>query len=251
MITLASDSDTLQTSDLPYAYTIPAGIKLIGICGHAGAGKDTVADYINSAFQDCWVEPFASPLKEAASQAFGVELTHFYDPELKETELGYWGVTPRMIAQFFGTELFRNSIQSLLPEIGNDFWVARLAGKLSGSAKLETEGEYTAGDTVVIPDLRFQNEYDFVISNGGLVIHLVRDGADGAVGISGHASENLSSLNFHTQENSFYVANNSTIEDLQEQVRHVLQVSKLTFIQKFTPPPAQSGGKLSAILSNL
>ena len=86
-------------------------LKLIGIHGHAGVGKDTVADYLGR-YQNVYKEAFADPLKRACAAAFGVPLEWFYDRELKEQKL-FWGVTPRQTAQFVGTEMFRETIHKL------------------------------------------------------------------------------------------------------------------------------------------
>src|SRR6478736_9190435 len=103
-------------------------INLIGISGHSGTGKDTLAHYLNTRYQDVWNEAFAIPLKDACSLAFGIDENTFYLGDKKEVKHPFWGVSPREIAQFVGTELFRDHIWKLIPGLENpeDFWVKRL-----------------------------------------------------------------------------------------------------------------------------
>ncbi len=208
-------------------WLLPPAINVIGISGSARSGKDSVCTYLYSTFTETHSEAFAGPLKEAAAFAFGIPHRDFNDPERKELINPYWGVSPRMIAQFVGTEMFRDTIDKLLPNDHNDFWVRRMFGKLSGLQRHDLDGDYIDGDTVVIPDVRFQNEVDFVTDNGGIHIHLVREGATGNVGIENHPSE---ALNFSlTGERTYVLSNNGTLEELYAKVHQlVLANFKLT-----------------------
>lgn len=184
--------------------------KLIGICGHAGAGKDTVAAYLTDHYKDVYSLSFAGPLKEAAAVAFGIPLKYFNSPSLKEQELPGYGVTPRMIAQYMGTEMFRN--------LSSVFWVHRLIRTLEGTTHEDDPAIYDSGDTVVITDVRFQNEIDFIAAHNGIIIHLSRPGATGAVGIPAHASETpATQLNFPGGK-TYVIQNNGTIKDLYKKV---------------------------------
>lgn len=203
-----------------------SSLKLIGIHGHAGAGKDTVSGYLHCNYQKVYGESFAGPLKDCCAEAFGIDRELFDAPELKNERIEYWGVTPRMMAQFVGTELFRNHVGALVnghfPHIpGDDFWIYRLAGRLSGALN-EYQNGYAPGDCVVIPDVRFQNEYDFIVANNGIVIHLTRPGFSGNVGISNHASE-AGIANFHTPETTFYVENNGTLPELYAKIDAIVE----------------------------
>ena len=95
----------------------PVACKLIGICGHAGSGKDTVADYIRHAHDNTWKLAFAKPLKEAAAILFGIPLDAFTETDWKEVPDAYWDLTPRAAAQFFGTEMVR---EPRLPFVGEE-----------------------------------------------------------------------------------------------------------------------------------
>ena len=195
-----------------------SGLILIGISGAARSGKDTVANYLAETYATVYAEYFAGPLKKAASEAFAIPLHHFYQFEFKEAVNSYWNMSPRQIAQFVGTELFRAKIDS-------DFWIKRLHGVLT--MELNRDGqdpEYEPGDVVLIPDVRFQNEYDWLVSNGGVLIQLYREGADGNVGISNHPSE----AGFvYNPDLTYVIHNNGTIEDLGLKVEEALKFFNL------------------------
>lgn len=204
-------------------------LKLIGIHGHAGAGKDTISGYLHSKYPNVYGEPFAGPLKAACSEAFGIDEDDFSDPDVKNVVNPYWGVSPRQIAQFVGTEMFRGTLQNLVKATVFDanryaynFWINRLAGRLTGALNEYKNHPYVPGDCVVISDVRFQNEYDWIMDNDGIMIHVTRNGSDGNVGISNHASE-AGIPNLHTREAYFHIENNGTLEELYSKVDAIVE----------------------------
>jgi hypothetical protein len=219
-ITLAEDDPVLSLSSL----------NLIGVHGHAGVGKDTAVEYLNEKYEAVYGESFAAPLKRCAAEAFGIPLLEFNDRELKESPNEYWGVSPRKIAQFVGTELFRYHVHALLGADFDTFWITRLVGRLIGELPPpEGEGYYEVGDTICISDVRFQNEADWIYSNDGWILHIVRPEFEGAVGISGHASE--AGIEF-SGFNTWLIRNNSTLEvfhqELDKFAQHIGLVPKAT-----------------------
>ena len=193
------------------------GIKLIGIHGKAGTGKDTVATFLNKNYIGHYIQSFADPLKEACSLAFGIPIDNFYDPELKETVHPTWETTPRKILQFMGTEVFRSKLQDLIGSSASEnFWIKRAHLRLTNQFLDKDEGLYVAGDTVIFPDVRFQNEYDWIINSGGIVIHLTRPGFDGNIGIQNHASE--AGINLWKTESTYEIINNTSIQMLYNKI---------------------------------
>jgi len=200
-IELAEDDPVLNLSSL----------NLIGVHGHAGVGKDTAVEYLNEKYEAVYGESFAAPLKRAAAEAFGIPLSHFNARELKEAPNEYWGVSPRKIVQFVGTELFRHHAHTLLGDGYDTFWIHRIIGRLTGNLPPpEGEGYYEVGDTICISDVRFQNEADWIYSNGGWILHIVRPTFEGAVGIPGHPSE--AGITFPNSSNTWIIHNDSTLE---------------------------------------
>lgn len=195
-------------------------LTLIGILGNAGTGKDTIGAYLQDTYLEVYGESFANELKGACCHAFGIPYDSFCIPELKNEVHPYWGVSPRQIAQFVGTELFRTRIHELVP-VQQSFWIKRLQGKLTGELVDFDEVAYEPGETVVISDVRFQNEYDWILNNGGYIIHLTRPGFTGNVGIANHPSE-AGISNVHTTERNFYIDNNGTLQELYYKVEDIM-----------------------------
>lgn len=202
-------------------------MNIIGISGKAGCGKDTIASYLREKYNNTWLEPFAGPLKRAASQAFGIPLENFQDRSLKENKCAPWGLSPRVLAQFFGTEMFRDTLPKLLPDIGSDFWIARMQALLSGDILTEEGAIYEETDTIIIPDVRFQNEYDWLIKRPSYIhLNVLRPaGIDGSVGIPGHSSE--AGFQMLAQDNTYILINDGSKEELYEKVDDILVLAHM------------------------
>jgi hypothetical protein len=171
-----------------------------GIAGHARSGKDTVAEYLCKEL-DLVRVAFADPVKCAAAEAFGVAPAKFFDPEAKELYDPYWGISPREMAQRVGTECFRR-------EFGTDFWIRR------ADKDFRLHNYYC-----VVPDVRFQEEAEFIVEKGGFIIHLTRPGADGKVGVPNHASEaGIDFTNFEKGKEYAHIHNDVTLEQLYQLV---------------------------------
>lgn len=205
-------------------------MNIIAITGKAGSGKDTIADYLHEKYHNVWVESFATPLKRVCSEAFGIPLENFNDSELKEQTDEFWKVSPRKIAQFVGTEMFRDQVKWLVPGITDNFWIARMDALINGQLDTIEGATYDQDDTIVISDLRFQNEYQYVSAKSGLIIHLTRDDAPDTVGIPGHSSE--SGIIF--DDIVYSVTNNGTKEELYAQVEEILTASGIILFQEQT-----------------
>jgi hypothetical protein len=182
-------------------------MKLIGIAGKSGVGKDTlgveIASHLNRnrLLSIASIHHFADALKEYCATKYDIPLSHFYDPYFKESVNGFWGVSPREIAQFEGTEATRNVVDKLLGGgMGADFWIHRL------KKSFRPDISYP-----IICDVRFQNEADWVLNNSGLLIHVVRPGYEGEVGISNHASEAGFKINLPTKGVYHVIINDKSI----------------------------------------
>jgi hypothetical protein len=136
---------------------------LVGIMGKKGCGKDTVGYYLQNK-HNFVKTAFATPLKDACKILFMLN-DEQVNGDLKETpDESWYKITPRKIMQFVGTELLRDKLNELIPELGNNFHTYRF--------KLWYLQHQTSN--VVITDVRFQNEVDMIHSLGGYVIKLNR-----------------------------------------------------------------------------
>jgi hypothetical protein len=141
---------------------------IIGIAGKAGSGKDSAALHIVNKYNFTRYA-FADPIKEICNKAFGWNLRHSFG-DLKEIEDPFWKFSPRKAYQICGTEFGRN--------LNPDLWL--LAWERNMFAKPYTENW-------VIPDVRFENEVNFIKQRHGRIIHIVRKDIKA---INDHVSEN-------------------------------------------------------------
>lgn len=146
----------------------------VGICGGKRHGKDTAGEaLLHHGFRKV---SMADALKRACAEAFGEPVENFYDDALKEAViegLPQYG-TRRHILQQCGTELFRNNFPGI--------WINTLRRNMTRFG----------WNRIVIPDLRFQDELDFIRSfehNLVLRIHRPEQAARDAGQPDGHASE--------------------------------------------------------------
>ena len=171
--------------------------KLIGLAGKAGAGKDTVADYLWEK-EGAIKVAFADALRAAACSIFGLGQCNFLDRDLKEAEVEYWGMTPRRMLQLLGTEATK-------PVFGDNIWLKRWF--LSYSAVRDT-------DHVVVPDVRFDVEADAIRNLGGTIIHIARPGAR----LSGATGEHSSEAGIELRDGDMYLSNSGSVEELRYEV---------------------------------
>lgn len=155
--------------------------RLIGICGIAGSGKSTAALHICHQLP-YWRYSFASPLKEAVSDLFMIDMDVLDDPVDKNKINSFWGMTPRRIMQLFGTEAMRNVF-------GSDFWTRQAEERLQVLAAKAVANRLC----VVIDDVRFPNEIDWIQDHGGKVLYIYRADRerDATHEASAHASEQV------------------------------------------------------------
>lgn len=141
---------------------------LIGITGPAGSGKDTAGEWIVSYF-DFERYAIANPLK-AALAAMG--LPEPSNRDLKESPVPGFNFSWRRAAQTLGTEWGRG--------LDEDLWL-----KL---AERHITQRMTAGKSVVVTDVRFENEAAMVRRLGGYVLHMTGRKAP-LDGLESHQSE--------------------------------------------------------------
>jgi len=128
---------------------------LIGLIGYKQSGKDTFADYLVQT-RNFKKQAFAEPVKQICQILFHLEPEQMYDPCLKEVVDKRWGLSPRQMMQKVGTDMVRNML-------GNDFWVRHMDMRASTG-------------NIVISDVRFRNEAEWVKDRGGVLIRIVDGG---------------------------------------------------------------------------
>jgi len=184
---------------------------VFGICGKAGAGKDTIGDYLVSTYM-CKRIALADPIKRLVKDVFVLTDKEVYDRVEREKPMPQWNNwSVRRLLQYIGTEMFRNNID-------DSIWVKSLWRHIVAD---------TTQKNWVVTDVRFPNELEFLATQPEkrfVSIKVVRDGCEGAVGIQGHASE------AYDLPTEFIVTNNGTYADLYKQIDQI--ISKLMEFDK-------------------
>lgn len=152
--------------------------RIIGITGHAGAGKDTAADIL-ATWLDAQKLALADPLKRFCREVYDFTEEQLWGPSAKRNEpdpryrrVDGSCLTPREALQTLGTEWGRRCYEDTWIDLG-----------------VRRAQEIAVARHAIITDVRFPNEFIKIRCAGGLLLRIRRPGCGGAVGLAGHASE--------------------------------------------------------------
>lgn len=167
-------------------------MRLIGLTGYAGAGKDSVCQVLQERRAGIARAAFADALKAEVAAAYGVDLSVFNDPATKEIS------TPVLAAsrciepgfqRFLGAHmaaLRKLKPRSVMQQWGDyrraddpEYWIRRLATTVEMARVL-------GWSTVIITDVRAANEAAWVRAQGGRLWRVTRPDVKPR---SGHWSE--------------------------------------------------------------
>lgn len=116
---------------------------VIGLSGLAGAGKDTIADYMRSVYA-AEKMAFADPLKKSVAILLAESVEKFQDRETKEQKHPFWGITRRKIMQDMGDNVRQC--------FGPDFFIWRLHQQIT----------QCNANLIVVTDVRYNQEADYI-----------------------------------------------------------------------------------------
>ncbi len=199
--------------------------RIISLSGLAGAGKDTVADYLCSQHGYQRIS-FAAPLKDACAAIFG------WDREMLEGRTAaaraarevpdeWWsarldrpGFSPRKALQCLGTDVLRSHFHA-------DLWLAALEHRITAAGPEER---------FVITDCRFENELACLRALGAAIWWIWRGdfptwwdtARRGETVPEIHVSETLWVSKVVGSTDAVEIANNGTLAELQEKVMSAL-----------------------------
>ena len=201
---------------------------IIGLVGFIGSGKGTVGDILEQ--KGFIKDSFAKPLKDACSVMFGwprelLEGDTEMSRKWREEPDNYWSekfgrvFTPREALQKMGTEAGRDVFHK-------DIWVISLLNRAKGK-------------DVVVTDVRFKNEIQYIQDNGGIVIRVKR-GEDPLwfphlekIHLETERTKFMQFEKIHKSEwdwvgceFNYTIENNGSIQDLGKEVDIVLQFIK-------------------------
>lgn len=185
-----------------YDGTLSANM-IIALCGLRRCGKDTAANFLVS--QHGYVHlKVAEKLKHMVRDLFDFTEEQV-ETNMKEVVDPRWGVSPRKVMQFFGTEIMQHKIQEVIPGIGRTFFVRSLLHEMSKTSK-----------PIVISDMRFIHEYE-MIKLQYPTLHVIEIQRSLCVQDT-HASEQ----EYRAIPKDFVIANNATPEELHQKIREIL-----------------------------
>lgn len=164
----------------------------IGITGEAGAGKNTLADMLNLAF-NTKILAFADTVKEMLI-VLGIDDIDKY----KKVPHPILGKTSRFLMQRLGTEFGREYL-------GEDIWIKVLSNRAKGLK------------VCIVSDVRYLNEAQYIRDNGALV-HINGRGGIGKE----HSSE--SGVPF--KDGDFKIDNDLSLSHLEVQSEILIRLIK-------------------------
>lgn len=170
---------------------------ILGICGAAGSGKDTIGQWLVRR-HGATIHKFADPLYAAISAITGMSVSELQDRRRKECHLEWLPASPRRLLQTIGTEWGRDTIHP-------DIWILATFRRIDASESLWS----------VITDVRFDNEAEAIRSRGGYVWSVDRPRPATLSRVEAtHSSEAGVSPNLIDDQ----IANTGSIDDLEQAV---------------------------------
>jgi hypothetical protein len=205
-------------------------MRLIGISGKIGAGKDTVGVIIrqlaitnNGADWD--IRKFAGKLKIFASLLTGISIEKFEDQEFKKTILGpEWGKetksNPLNAIEPFKDITFVEmmSVRDLLQKLGTEAMRDGLHQNVWVNALF---ADFKEDMHWVVTDMRFPNEYKAIKDKGGITIRVNRPGH--GTSMTDLASAHPSETALDGFEFDYTINNDADLEKLISLVREILE----------------------------
>ena len=167
---------------------LPTGIQVIGLAGHKGSGKDTLGDHLGSYIntegkREAFTIGLADPLKLYCAQEYGLDLTTCHaDDHTKNTTLSpvAWNTMPKEIQERFEhtkadttNMTYREVLQIVGTELGRDkygenVWINKFVDSV---ASIKSDKPIT----IIVTDVRYDNEAQFIMDNGGHVVRIISD----------------------------------------------------------------------------
>lgn len=168
--------------------------KIIGIHGVARSGKDTIGEFLHKYIHSSEITSFAKPIKRMLNVGLNIPDVWLHS-NIKDQVIDGFDCTPRHMMQTLGTEWGRELIHP-------DIWVIALHELIKNTNKI-----------YIIPDVRFQNEADYVRKHGTLIHVYGRGGIEG---------NHISEQGLKALDDDFVINNNGTIDDLRRAVQNLV-----------------------------
>lgn len=166
-------------------------VKLIGVAGASGSGKDVVSDILVRLLKSRKLS-FAYPIKNMLRAGLGMTSDQLHSQDKSIVDKIY-NVSTRDMLQTLGTDWGRKYV-------GEDVWIKALQRYIEDSCM------YSA----VISDVRFENEAEWIREHGTLICLQGR----GGIGTSHKSEQGIKSLSCDIN-----VTNDISLEELEEYLK--------------------------------
>ena len=192
-------------------------VNFISISGKANSGKNTIAELIfkrlglnkNSQYviPKCQILAFADPIKEMAMIMFPYVKREFFYGSSKLRNY----IIPGAFKN--GTPL---TVRQLLIDIGSglgkqynpNIWIENLDRMLNAQS---------INTSVIVPDVRFREEFDYLKSKNFTQIRILRDDIAKSQDLSEISQEEIKDDEF-----DYVIYNNGTLEDLKDKITDIM-----------------------------
>lgn len=186
---------------------------LLGLIGPAGCGKDSISDLLK-------IEGFR---RTASADVMKDDLCRYLQIDRltleshKNKDLDVVEHNPYMD----GHLVFNLSIRRFIQEYGmdmrnrhgDDYWI-----------NLSVKSMVDDHDKIVVTDIRFQNEWDYVKRNGGFIIYISGRSTLTDVDQINHITEHLSNDPNSPTKADYVLDNSGTLKDLQSNVKSLMDI---------------------------
>ena len=186
---------------------------IVGISGKARSGKDTFAEMLavelnKQAHPSFVLMAFARELKNKCQEAFELTYEQLWgeDKEVPDkryrkpiTTLTGTGELPTV---YWTAREIMQDLGAFYRSIDGEFWIKNLF-------RVAESKRY---DNIIVTDVRYINEADYILNKGGFVLRVERDNKDDVHNMQHPSEVELDNYNRF----DFRVDNNGTLEDLEK-----------------------------------
>lgn len=169
---------------------------IIGLSGKIGSGKDTAAELIEKQYIYKH-KKISDSLYKIVSNLTGSDVDYLKSRKGKSSKAQPFDMTVRELLQNIGMKM---------REIDEDFWLKLL---FHNSGK----------ENIVISDVRFKNEADYIKNNNGILVRLEGNPTD--IKIRDNIKNHISEVDLDDYEFDHIIKNNGTIEDLKKSITDI------------------------------
>jgi hypothetical protein len=191
-------------------------VRIIALTGKKGCGKSVASDHISKLYNSHKLS-FSTPLKKAISEIFNFRNNECFDSDKKELVDSRWGVSPRELMQKIGTDIFRDRMKEVCPNMIMPYDTIWISNMYFNIREIENIYKYSIYkyNTYIIDDCRFEDEYNFIKNLGGYVVRINKTDRIYSKN-DDHSSEKGCSFDFE-------IDNNGTIEELKIRIDNLIR----------------------------